>query len=171
MQTDQLHGFIAPAGLGDNFVALFFEGLFEVEANNRFVFSNNDTGGHRCAPVWFQWDGRSDSGGDEPVKQVVLRHFQLVHLSQQLIAMATHCLCVTLSLVAFLLGEGRLRDQRPKAGLVSIVGKVGKLLFCNAKITIDRLQAVRNVTKTPFDEGAAHGSSLGPDLPVPWPPR
>lgn len=115
-------------------------------------------------------DGRSDSGGDEPVKQVVLRHFQLAHLSEQLIAMTTHCLGMTLGLVVFLLGEGRLRDQGPKAGLIGIVSKMGKLFLRNAKITIDRLEAVRNVAKTPFDQGAAHGNSLGPNLPVPPPP-
>lgn len=106
-------------------------------------------------------EGRSGSGGDEPVEQVVLGGFQLADLGQLGVAVAAHGLGVALGLAMGLLGSGSFRDQRPEAGLVGLVGEVGELLLGNGEITRDRPQAVRYVSQTPFDESAAHDGSLG----------
>lgn len=101
-------------------------------------------------------EGRSDSGGDEPVEQVVLGCFQLAHLGQQVIAVTTHRFGMALGLVVFLFGQRCLGNQSPQAGLIGLIGEVRKLLVGNGKLTRDGLHAVGNVSKTPFDEGAAH---------------
>src|SRR5690606_10209858 len=45
--ADQLDGFVAPAGLPHDLVALLLEGLLQVEADDGLVFGDDDTGAHR----------------------------------------------------------------------------------------------------------------------------
>ena len=49
MLLDQGHGFVAASRLPYDLVALLFEGLLEVEANDRLVLSNHHANGQRAA--------------------------------------------------------------------------------------------------------------------------
>ena len=46
----ELDGLVAAAGLTDDLVALFLEGLAQIEANDGFVFGDHHTDGHRWRP-------------------------------------------------------------------------------------------------------------------------
>src|SRR5206468_9112769 len=45
------HGFVAAPGLPHDFVALFFEGLLQIEANDRLVLGDDDADGQRGLPL------------------------------------------------------------------------------------------------------------------------
>jgi hypothetical protein len=48
---DELNGFVAATRLAHDLVPLLLEGFLEIETDDRFVFSDDDTDGHRISPV------------------------------------------------------------------------------------------------------------------------
>lgn len=82
--------------------------------------------------------------------------------------MALHRLGVALRVVVLTVGEWRLGDERPEAGVVSGVRKVGQLLVGHRQVLAQLLEARGHLSEAPFDEGPGHrgqcrsGAPAGP---------
>ena len=115
---DQLDGLVAAPGLAHDLVALFFEGLLEIEADDGLVFSDHDTDGHRLSPVGSGRRTREGSAGfvSESIEQLVLFAFELFDRGLHLGSMAFVGVSVALCLVVLPIGQRRLGHQAPGCG-------------------------------------------------------
>ena len=156
VRPDQLDGLVAPAGLADDLVALLLEGLLQVEADDGLVLGDDDAGRHRALPFVVGLGRRRGSvrlglGHRRPVRRVAGRAAGASYPGQPTASLSrssrssccrsssldrrphvgavpAHRLGVPGGLAVLPLGERRLRDEGPQAGVVGLVGEVGQLL-------------------------------------------
>ena len=66
--TNEGDGFVAPSSFTDDLVSLFFEGLFQIESDDRLVFGDDDTGRQRCSPLRVEARPSTDRAPMVPVQ-------------------------------------------------------------------------------------------------------
>ena len=172
---DQLDGLVAPAGLAHHLVALLLEGLLEVEADDGLVLGDHDAGRHRVVPLlagrfgfedadrtatgrrrpapgpesvrrvgaisrWRRSAGRAARPGPAPAASIVGQHRRR---GGGRMASAWRA-----RLAVLLLGQRRLRHQRPEPGVVGLVGQVGQLLVGHGQLAAgSRSRSVTSVSR------------------------
>ncbi len=64
------------------------------------------------------------------------------------------------------LREGRLRDQRPDAGLVGRLGERGQLVIDHGQLLTSALEPLGNIHQPALDQGSGHGFRRLPEQPA-----
>ena len=120
--ADELDGLVAPAGLADDFVALFFEQLLQVEADDGLVLGDHDARGV-VFTGWRSggWSGLRGQLVGHPVEEGVLLAEQLGQGGLQGLAVPGHRLGVPPGLTGLGVAQRGLGDQRPQAGLLALL--------------------------------------------------
>src|SRR5258705_9827605 len=98
------------------------------------------------------WPYRSTRFGDETVEQFVLGRLELLDRTQQFGAVAGHGVGVALGLTMLVLGEGRLGNQGPQAGVVGLRSQLRKLLVDDRELVAQGAEAITHVGQTALDE-------------------
>jgi len=113
MLLRELDCLVAASRLADDFEALFFEYLAQVEANDRLVFRDNDGSGQRVSSFI---DSCPLLAADccshyELAEQLVLNTLQLGNSGTEVVAATDHRLGMPLSVVPVAVCQRRLGDK------------------------------------------------------------
>ena len=89
---------------------------------------------------------------DQAVEQFVLRALEGLELGDHVRPVTAHRVGVLLGLTMLLLGQRRLRDQGPDAGVVGLVGEVSELLVGHPQLLTEMADAVGHLGEAALDQ-------------------
>ena len=155
--ADELDGFVAPAGLADDVVALLLEDLLEVEADDGLVLGDDDAGrtarlsGHEGS----RWSARRQFGRDA-VEERVLLLLELADRRPQRLGVARLGVGVAAGVAGLDVGERGLRHERPQPYVLGFLLEEAQLLVGDRELGPDPLQALADVDEAPLEERLRH---------------
>ncbi len=149
----QLDGFVAPAGLADDVIALLLEELLQVEADDRFVFGDHHAG-RACGLSGHGGSRGSTRGhlGRDAIEQRVLFGLEFPHRRAQGIAVTSLRIGVPAGVAGFDVGEGRLGHQGAQPHVFGLLFEEHELLLGDRELSPDPFEPFADVDQTPLQD-------------------
>ena len=156
----------------DDLVALFFEDLLEVEADDRLVLGDHDARGLVAGSVTGSV-GVSGPTARPPCGRAAASCSRSSSCDRraQGVAVAGQRVGVAAGLAGLGVGERRLGDERAQAGVVGLVLEEHELLLGDRELGAEALEPVAHVDEAPLQDRPRHGPQSTVDAPRPAGPR